>query len=371
MAVIPPHTMKIPFFHSKKHSPHRVGMLVSIFCVSLIAGYFGSMLGVSREGGDTEVRPPVVIEDRTRPLQKPTSAADSVYSDVRPSIVALYRASERDLRKAWTESALTRGQLLGYALSITSDGWLATTVPVRKEDLSTILVIDRDRAAYRPDRVVEDTATPARYLKISARGLKPAQLSGESVPIVQDGYLVSDQNAEQTSLSLPSYPSLNDPTDALQSTDTLAKRLNRETVFGMSGLPLVNLSREVVGLTENKGAVPLSYIARGVRNILKTGAIARPKAGLSYFDNAFLSYLPRGMESVGATIIEKKGAVSVPTPTGAGRLLSGDVITGVNADTVSAQRSLSELLNEYQPNDPVQLHIKRGNQSLTLTLVLQ
>ncbi|MDO8489818.1 MAG: S1C family serine protease [bacterium] len=364
------------FFKKQHHSPYRIGVLLLLFLCAIVAGYIGGLLSSDVTSVDSVVRPPIILEDRTR-TQTPIgdSITSAVYGEVRPSIMDVYRVTARDLARPWMERALTQSTLLGYAIALTSDGWLATSIPPTADDMQSLLIIDSEHNAYRPEKSISDSATGVTYIKLAAANLKPAQIASEISPIPQDGYLVTDSDVSPQPLSILSYSLPQTTKDALQSTETLRKRFNPTTVYDWSGLPVISAQKEVLGITSARGVVPMTYISRSLRDILKTGKISRPKALLQYFDNEHLPLIPVAPQQKravsGATVATTHPSITIPTPTGTDRLLPGDVITAVNADTVDKQRSLSELINEYQPSDPIQLKITRANTSLTLTMVLQ
>lgn len=367
--------MQLPFL-PKKHSPYRISILVAIFLISIVSGYAGGLLADFGSVTIEPVRQPIVIEDRTRSqTAKPDSLAGTLYTAIRPSILSLYRVNARDLEKPWTERTLVEQAFLGFATAVTSDGWIATPLSLKDGDLSKVLAIDSDHNAYLAKKIAADPATGMHFIKIDSKNLKAIQMAPENVPSPQDAFVVSDINVRREELSILSYSLPKEPRDALQSTDSLAKRFNPSTVYDVSGLPLVSLEKEVLGVTSPRGVIPIQYVSRGLRAVLKFGVVKRPQAGLLYFDNEHLPLIPtppnRGRAMSGATIVSTKPFITIPTPTGTARLFSGDVVTAVNADTVSGQRSLSELLHEYQPGDPVQLKIDRGGKPLIITMLLE
>lgn len=354
-----------------------MGVLLLLFLFAIAAGYVGGLLGSEGASQDnSSARQPIILEDHTR-TQTPVgdTLMSSLYSVVRPSILGIYRVTPRDLAKPWAERALAKNALLGYALALTSDGWLTTTIPEDSDDMQSLLIIDAEHNAYRPQKIISDAAIGARYIKIAAENLKAAQIATDTSPLAQDGFLLTEIGVTPHALSIPEYPSPIQPRDSIQSTESLKKRFNPSTVYVLSGLPIVSHQKEVLGITTVQGAIPMAYIARSLKDVLKTGRVGRPKAGLQYFDNDHLALIPvppnHPRVTSGATIVLQHPSLTIPTPTGTDRLLSGDVITAVNADTVDRQRSLSELLNEYQKNDPVQLKINRSGTPITVTMLLQ
>lgn len=357
--------MHFTFLKSKKHSPHRVLILVAIFALAITGGVIGGRVSSIGFLEEQEPKSPVIIEDRTKQQTVPQSSADAVFSKVRGSVALLYRVSPRDLSTTNGVKVFTNDAFIGYALALTTDGWLATTAALLDSDAANLLIIDRDHALFRPQKIVADTATPTRFIKVASSLLKPAQLFSDIPPVIGDGFLISEWSAERVSLSIASYPKPAREQDAVESSDELSKRFNAEDVYDKSGLPFATVNGDVIGLTTSSGALPVAYVAQAFRSLLKNGVVKRPNADIGYYDNEHLSFAPAQRRGnpffAGATIAKAKSS---------SLLLVGDVLTAVNDDAVSAQRSASELFNEYQPTDVVQLHLKRGNQTLVVPLIL-
>jgi len=144
---------------------------------------------------------------------------------------------------------------------------------------------------------------------------------------------------------------------------------------GNSGGPLVNAAGEVVGINtaaagnaENVGfAISMDH-ANSVLEGLRTGEVApRPFLGVQTVE---IDELAR--EQLGVTATE--GALVVGVVPGSGAeaagVRTGDVITAVGDTPVHDPDDLSDALASAAPGDVVDVHVQRGDDSITLRATL-
>jgi len=152
---------------------------------------------------------------------------------------------------------------------------------------------------------------------------------------------------------------------------------------GNSGGPLVNLNGQVIGMNtaiasgaENIGfAIPINDLKGLIDQVLSTGSFKRPFLGVRYVqltDSIAKQYdlsVNHGAYILPQSISGQPAIVS-DSPAARANLKAGDVITQIDGTDVTAQKSLTTLLNQHQPGDTVHLTVIRDDKTLTVNVTL-
>lgn len=367
--------------HSSQH-PHslnRVLMLVLIFIVSMSAGFLGGLLSPREDGPltleDINIRP-IILEDRTKTRSSQSDAQDSVTS-IRPSIVSVYTAIRGEELKKPYERMYTNDLFKAYALAVTADGWIIAPQAIRAlTRVQDLRVIDQNRQVYGVEKKIDDPALPISYLKIQASNLKPIQFTsletmspGATATIFQN-----TRSVKSIVLSGPEYKNPKTAKEVFAHTDRLEKIFNTHQTYDIQGLPVVSQDRGVIGFTSDEGIIPLAYAKDAFLQVLRTGVPARHALKLTYLDIAWLPSLPESLKDgiliSGALLVSEKKSISIASGDETVTLLPGDIVIAVNDESVSEQRSLSELLAHYKTGDSVRLKIRRDGTDSEQTITL-
>jgi len=153
---------------------------------------------------------------------------------------------------------------------------------------------------------------------------------------------------------------------------------------GNSGGPLFNSSGKLIGMNTmiyspsgaNAGigfAVPVEIIKKAAPQIIKYGKVIQPGIGISILPDEFMYRL--GIEGVGIKTVEKGSRARRAGLRGIrqdyyGRLILGDVITGINNIRVKNYDDLYNALDRFKIGDRVKLRILRKNKIKTIEIVL-
>ena len=150
---------------------------------------------------------------------------------------------------------------------------------------------------------------------------------------------------------------------------------------GNSGGPLLNLRGEVIGLNvamasgaENIGfAIPANFVRRDVESVKQSGKIVYPFLGVRYLmltkDIQTEKKLPVG-EGAYITGGDGEAAITKGSPAEKAGLREGDIITAFEGKAVSRDHPLAEHIREQKPGDTVSITVRRGSETLTLSVVL-
>ena len=153
---------------------------------------------------------------------------------------------------------------------------------------------------------------------------------------------------------------------------------------GNSGGPLLNAASELVGVNTaifspsgaSNGigfAIPANTVARIVPELIKHGRIIRPVMGIEIVPD----YWRQRYGIVGVPILTvtanmpaaKAGLIGFRRDR-AGNTLLGDIIIGIDGNTVRDGDELLSRLERYQPGDSVEVTVKRENEIITLPIIL-
>ncbi|HZH02695.1 MAG TPA: trypsin-like peptidase domain-containing protein [Myxococcaceae bacterium] len=144
---------------------------------------------------------------------------------------------------------------------------------------------------------------------------------------------------------------------------------------GNSGGPLLDSRGRVIGINTlilrnaaNLGfAVPISLASNAAEQILNTGRVQRVRMGVAYNDvdpemaAAFKLPVQQGVVIAG---------VSTGSPAARAGIREQDIITKVDDATIASGGDLRRALRNRKPGDKVQVTVRRGGQTVTVTAVL-
>ena len=145
---------------------------------------------------------------------------------------------------------------------------------------------------------------------------------------------------------------------------------------GNSGGPLINAYGQVIGITsakvsstygENLGfAIPIDDAIPIIQDLIQYGYVTgRPLIGISGEDiTPFMSLYYRLPEGVYVRFITPGSGAE------AAGIQAGDIIIGLNGDTITTMSELTDEKNNFKAGDTVTLTIYRNGQSMDVDVVL-
>jgi len=155
---------------------------------------------------------------------------------------------------------------------------------------------------------------------------------------------------------------------------------------GNSGGPLLDSDGNLIGMNTmiysrsggSSGigfAVPVSFIARIVPELIKFGKVVRPGMGISILNTGQKFYLIGDRPGV---VINEVGPGSPAAKAGlqglrrlpGGRVSAGDIIVGVESYQVKDFDDLFNVFDRFKPGDTVKVKIMRGVKELVLPVTL-
>lgn len=368
-----------------EHTPEKTLPYTLVRRIVTLSILFGLLGGFA--GGFFIIRyAPVIIPTNKRQIiLQENSAVVDVVKKVSPSVVSITtRTNVRSFFGTRTQEGA------GTGVIVTADGLIMTNKHVVPNDTSTFSVFTDDGKEYKGAKVVaRDPQNDIAFVKIDAKGLRPAEL-GDSKSVVVGQRVVAIGNALgqfQNTVTQGIISGLGRPVVAGDETGADAEQL--QNLFqtdaainpGNSGGPLVSLTGQIIGINtavaggENIGfAIPINDIKVALESYQKSGKVTRAYLGVRYIpitkELAAQSGLP---VSEGALV---SGSDEVPpvvpnSPAAKAGLRDGDIITKIGGNKIDKSNNLSTIVGKYKPGDKVPVTIIRDGKEQVIEAVLE
>jgi serine protease Do len=349
--------------------------------LALISAAFGVIGGLV--GGYVLIRylPTVIPIDRQRVTLQENSAITEVVKQVGPSVVSISTQSSSIgfFGRQQQSSA-------GTGIVLTEDGLILTNKHVI-ENTDEVTVVTSDGKEYQGAKVVaRDPLNDIAFIRINAKGLKPAEL-GDSSALVVGQRVLALGNALgrfQNTATEGIVSGLGRPLADVEGFGGLDNLIQTDAAInpGNSGGPLVNLAGQVVGINtavaggaQNIGfAIPVNEVQAAIESVKSQGRVVRPYLGVRYvMITPELAQRNNLKTNEGAYIAgdANQPGVLPDSPAAKAGLQNGDIITEINGTKLSEKNTLTSLIGRHKVGDKVGLTVRRGDQTLALEATLE
>ena len=279
---------------------------------------------------------------------------------------------------------------VGAGIIMSKDGYIVTNAHVIYDDeygygeaSSVQIQMSDEETTYDARIVAYDKEADIAVLKIDADNLTPAEFGdssscevGEMVVAIGNPLGLQFQNTVTCGIisALDRKVTINDNTMTLIQTDTAINN-------GNSGGPLINSSGQVIGINSAKMsstysgeatvegigfAIPMSEAKSIVDDLINYGYVTgRPQLGISCQDVT---------EAVSQAYNIPVGAYIFSVTAGGAAdqagLQPGDVITGIQDQTISTTEELNAVKNQYKAGDTITLTYVRAGETKKVDVTL-
>ena len=279
---------------------------------------------------------------------------------------------------------------VGTGIIMSKDGYIVTNAHVIYDDeygygeaSSVQIQMSDEETTYDARIVAYDKEADVAVLKIDADNLTPAEFGdssscevGEMVVAIGNPLGLQFQNTVTCGIisALDRKVTINDNTMTLIQTDTAINN-------GNSGGPLINSSGQVIGINSAKMsstysgeatvegigfAIPMSEAKSIVDDLINYGYVTgRPQLGISCQDVT---------EAVSQAYNIPVGAYIFSVTAGGAAdqagLQPGDVITGIQDQTISTTEELNAVKNQYKAGDTITLTYVRAGETKKVDVTL-
>ena len=364
----------------KKPSKMSCGLVIFLLISSLIFGFLGgtaAIYSLSKNGSLSNTKLGLDLGTKNYKVTE-ESAITTAVEKVTPSVVSITAVTNiQDIfgRTGTQESS-------GSGFVVTSDGYIMTNKHVASNSSADYTVFTSDGKAHKAQVKAQDPLNDIAILKINATNLKPVEL-GDSDElkvgqiVIAIGNALGFQNSVTSGIISAKERTIEAADTSGSSAERLEGLLQTDAAInqGNSGGPLVNVASQVIGMntavaekgvTEGIGfAIPINVAKSALESFKKAGKIVRPFIGIRYILLTDEIAKQNNLSvNEGAYVYSGQAgqpAVVVGSPADRVGIKAGDIITAINGDKIDENHSLSRLIQQYQPQDTIEVSYLRNN----------
>lgn len=363
-----------------------VGILGGVLGPQLIMPYLSTLSWLSKYEFLKSQEASLTIKKEEVISVKEESAIIDTVKKISPAVVSIIATASPNelLGRIYQVSA-------GTGFIITTDGLIITNKHVVANSQEKYTVIIQEGKSYQVKNIIPDPLSDLAFVKIDADNLPVVEL-GFSDQLQVGQQVVAIGNAlgrYQNSVTSGVISALNRTVDVSgplgSQTEKLEGVIQTDAAinFGNSGGPLVDLSGKVIGINtaiEQEGkligfAIPINNVKPAISSVIENGRVIRPLIGVYYLnitpELASINNLPT---QNGALIYNQQKPTTsgiVPgSPAEKADLQRLDIIIEINGQKIDQIHSLAYILQQYQPDDEIELTILRNNKEKKVKLVL-
>ncbi len=259
----------------------------------------------------------------------------------------------------------TASDATGYAWPLSSSGWSLSINGAWPSDTKSLVIIPLVGQPQAITTTLEDPATPFVFLKSSDISARP--ISFAPVDSAKSGaavWVITGLHATATHLSgleTPHWAS----SDRLESTWSLDTN-----VTAPAGSAVVDVEGRLLGILGSENRVwPIEAVAPALKDVLQSSSIDRPVLGVQSLNRSLAAVAGEPTANgilIGADVGQT--AVTAKSPADKAGIVSGDIITAIDGQTVN-DNLFSTLLN-YQPTDKLTVTLLRQSKEKQVTITL-
>ncbi|MEZ0239357.1 MAG: S1C family serine protease [Chloroflexota bacterium] len=282
---------------------------------------------------------------------------------------------------------------VGSGLVFDAGGWILTNKHVvltsDSSIASTLTVELKDGRTFEGTVYGIDTLTDLAIVKVPATGLPAAPIGSSSdLKVGQLAIAIGSPLGTYSNSVTSGIVSATGRSVLVETGIRLNNLIQTDAAInpGNSGGPLVDAAGNVIGINTAVAAgsngigfaIPIDIARPIMRQAVAGQELARPYIGVRYelidlqlknekdlpVDQGAL--VSESEDTSGATL----PAVIAGGPADTAGVKDGDIITGIEDQTIDGEHPLDLVLAEFEPNQTITLHILRGSQSLDVEVTL-
>ena len=364
----------------KKRRPRAKKVLAVVLIVVLCAGAgFGggmaaiTLTGYTIQGDNITINP-----------DDDVNTAEAIAAKVLPSVVGI-STSTKVTYQSWNgqEEGVTSG--VGTGIIIDEDGYILTNSHVVSDGTAETISVGLSDGRELEGKVLwNDKSIDLAIVKIDATGLTAAEL-GDSDDINIGSYAVAIGNPLgldfERSVTAGVISGLNRTITVSDgsSETTMDSLIQTDAAInaGNSGGPLLNAKGQVIGINSAKAqngeglgfAIPINTAIPIIESVLETGSFQRVYLGIKggSVEEYQAAYPDQELASDKGVVVTD---FLTDSPAKNAGLEKGDIIIGINEDSIDNMTDLISTLLQYKSGDKVDVKVVRGDQNLTVKVTL-
>ncbi len=304
----------------------------------------------------------LIIRDAKKVVVNQDIKVTETINSVQPTLMGVFRKINPTV-----DGYYKLDEPLFITLTITSDGWLAASLPDELKgtfSAKNYITISQDRKIYEIDKIADFNNLSgdliffhlANVNNLPVKKIVPrTDLSlGQSVVIINDF-----NNVLLTSLSsfqkIPSVLSSDSLEARLILANNLSNSFENSFVFNLAGdlVAVIGSDKEVISAFSYR-----SYW----QSLIEKEELIKPFLGINYLDLSLIKPVDINLDK-GALIYsstERLGVIK-NSPAAQAGLKDGDIITWVNNQEINSTSDLADLIANYSPGELITLTYLRDN----------
>jgi len=352
-----------------------------VLLLSLVGGAFGSFVYLDLRSGTN----PMGQTFNSRINVEESSSVIDAAKKVNPSVVSITGVT----KQSSFFGGVTEAKSSWTGFIVRADGLIVTNKHVISGNITNFTVYTSDGKSY--DAVVKaiDPIFDIAILKIEATNLPIVGLgSSDGLQLGQTVIAIGNALGQyQNSVTVGVVSAVGRVIQAGDASGTSTENLDNVIQTdaainpGNSGGPLLNIAGQVIGINtavDSSGqsigfAIPVNLVKSALDSYVSKGKISRAMLGVRYISlNKEIATENKLPVSEGAYIYSNTddSAVVAGSPAERAGLTTGDIITAIGEDKVTAQNSLVSLLSKYAPLDTVRITWLRSGETKNATVQL-
>jgi putative serine protease PepD len=362
--------------------PNRRGLALLLIVTALGGGVAGAGLLLLTGAGNSTNTTTTVTEATTAAAAQRSDAsggldARTLYANANPGVVDITSrgiSSSGDSASPFGDPNQSGSTATGTGFVVDGKGHIVTAAHV-VEGASSISVKFQDGTTRTAKVLGTDEATDVAVLSVDPSGLTlhPLALgSSASLSIGDQVAAIGDPFTYDRSLSTGVVSGL-DRTISAPNGFTVAHAIQTDAALnpGNSGGPVLDTSGRVIGIVDQIATNGSSQTSSGVGFAVPIDLVRSELSKLEAGQTVRHAYLgvstsDLGTGTAGALI---QSVTSSGPAAGAG-LRSGDVVTRIGLATIKGTNDLVAAVAAHAPGDRVQVTVKRGSNTQTVTVTL-
>lgn len=347
--------------HFERPTTNRPPSLVNLGLLTVTIAVIGGALGFwamqALSWNNTSLNPLGEFNRNiTVNLEQPLTDLARKYEQ---SVAGVYTA--KAILPKLKQVTFTADDYLGAATVVTSDGWLMSTDQVVKTGKEMIVLNDK---IYPIKEIKSDEFSNLVFVKIEANFLQPIDFQLTSKLAVAETVFTNFDvpQAIEHAFYRDYLAHEHYQIDQYLSTDKVDYYLrlgDQAESANLAATPFFNVKGDVLGVfyqvKQDKLLIPAEYLKQAVKILLSQ--TSRPSLGLYYFDFENQA----GFNQKGHLLYHSQLSAVTPNSLAAkAGLKVGDQVIAVNNEVITAERSLTSIIQSYRSGDKILLKISRN-----------
>ncbi|CAI5480591.1 unnamed protein product [Closterium sp. Yama58-4] len=328
-----------------------------------------------------------IVQAPPRKLMPDEQATVQLFNETTPSVVYITNLAVR--RDVFTLDVMEVPQGSGSGFIWDREGHVVTNYHVIRNS-SDLRVTLADQSVYAADVVGYDRDKDVAVLHIDAprSKLRPLRVgSSFDLQVGQRVYAIGNPFGLDHTLTTGVISGLRREISSAATGRPIQDVIQTDAAInpGNSGGPLLDSNGNLIGINtaiySPSGAssgvgfsIPADTVAGIVEQIIKYGQVTRPVLGISFAPEQSLEQL--GV--AGVLVLDAppsgpagKAGIRPTTRDSYGRLVLGDIITGIDGNTVRNGSDLYRILDRCKVGQKVEARVLRGDNEVTITITLE